>query len=87
MIQTSIAIDKDARNDVFTTCVQFYANWKNIGLTLEISASSLDDIAERNMESESGCMRDMLDLWLSCSNEGEEQLRPMHLQRSMSCYC
>ena len=59
----------DARNDVFTTCVEFYANWKKIGLTLGISTTSLDAIAESNMESESGCMRDMLDLWLSSSNE------------------
>ena len=55
---------------------RFYANWKKIGLTLGISTSSLDAIAESNMECESGCMRDMLDLWLRSSNEEGEQLCP-----------
>ena len=45
-------------------------NWTNLG----ISTSSLDAIAESNMESESGCMRGMLDLWLTSSNE--EQHHP-----------
>ena len=56
------------------TSLQLVSSFMQIGLG--ISTSSLDAIAESNMESESGCMRDILDLWLSSSNEEQEQHRP-----------